>query len=81
MKVGEYYGEKIETWNGAKWLQELENHHVLVMSAQILVDMIQHNYISELRPVARTCFKIYFFLYKCLLAGLEQINLIVFDEW
>lgn len=52
LKVGDYYGAKLiddkllDTWDKQIWDNELENHQVLVMSPQILVDMIQHSFIG-----------------------------------
>jgi endoribonuclease Dicer len=54
VKVGDYYGEKrinnkvIDSWDKKMWENELNSKQVLVMSAQILVEMLTHNYISKL---------------------------------
>ncbi|XP_066584904.1 endoribonuclease Dcr-2 isoform X2 [Prorops nasuta] len=42
---GAYSGDmKCDYWNQEDWLQELEKHQVLVLTAQILLDMIVHGY-------------------------------------
>lgn len=52
LKVGEYYGSRVidqkllDTWDKNIWDKELEKHQVLVMSPQILVDLIHHNFIG-----------------------------------
>lgn len=53
VNVGDYFGEKrinnkiIDSWDKKMWEAELNSKQVLVMSAQILVEMLSHNYISN----------------------------------
>jgi endoribonuclease Dicer len=53
LKVGDYFGEKkinnriIDSSDKKMWENELNTKNVLVMSAQILVEMLSHNYISN----------------------------------
>ena len=50
--VGEYYGDRViedrllDFWDKAIWNRELAQNQVLVMTPQILVDMIQHSFID-----------------------------------
>lgn len=52
LNVGDYYGDKLiddrilDKWDKAIWDKELETNNILVMSPQILVDMVQHSYIG-----------------------------------
>ncbi|XP_013149103.1 PREDICTED: endoribonuclease Dicer [Papilio polytes] len=46
-KVAGYSGEdRVDVWNKNKWDQELSNNEVIVMTSQILCDMITHKYIE-----------------------------------
>ena len=51
-KVGEYYGDKLidnrklDSWSKEMWNNELENNQVLVLSSQILVDMLNHSFLG-----------------------------------
>lgn len=55
--VGDYYGDKkinnkvIDSWDKAMWDEEIQKNQVLVMSAQILVELLSHDYISRLIKV------------------------------
>ncbi|KAL3684813.1 hypothetical protein R1sor_002835 [Riccia sorocarpa] len=43
LKVGDYYGSLgVDTWKPEKWQGEVNNHEVLVMTPQILVDLLNH---------------------------------------
>uniref|UniRef100_UPI003AFB824B AncD1D2 n=1 Tax=synthetic construct TaxID=32630 RepID=UPI003AFB824B len=47
LKVGEYVGDMgVDSWNKEKWNQEFEKHQVLVMTAQIFLDILNHGFIS-----------------------------------
>lgn len=52
LDVGEYYGDRVieerllDYWDQSIWDRELSNNQVLVMTPQILVDMIQHSFID-----------------------------------
>jgi endoribonuclease Dicer len=52
LNVGEYYGDRViddkilDYWDQSTWDKELENNQILVMSPQILVDMLQHSFIG-----------------------------------
>ncbi|KPJ19859.1 Endoribonuclease dcr-1 [Papilio machaon] len=46
-KVAGYSGEdRVDFWNKKKWDEELSNNEVIVMTSQILFDMITHKYIN-----------------------------------
>ncbi|KAG6448847.1 hypothetical protein O3G_MSEX005733 [Manduca sexta] len=46
-EVGSYSSENnVDYWNKAKWEEELISHQVLVMTCQILLDMLTHVYIK-----------------------------------
>ncbi|KAL2653060.1 hypothetical protein R1flu_021188 [Riccia fluitans] len=43
LKVGDYYGSLgVDTWKPEKWEEEVSKHEVLVMTPQILVDLLSH---------------------------------------
>lgn len=43
LKVGAYVGEMgVDFWDDTKWSKEVNEHHVLVMTAQIFVDLLGH---------------------------------------
>ncbi|CAK1555351.1 unnamed protein product [Leptosia nina] len=45
--IGGYSGEdKVDFWNKTKWDAELTKYEVIVMTSQILSDMLTHNYIK-----------------------------------
>ena len=47
LKVGEYIGAmKVDLWDEAKWEEELNKNNVLVMTAQIFLDLLNHAYIK-----------------------------------
>lgn len=47
LRVGHYYGAMgIDYWDETQWLAELKKNHVLVMTAQILVNMLQSGFMS-----------------------------------
>jgi hypothetical protein len=36
LNVGRYVGsDGVDRWSGEKWYDELENHHVLIMTSQV----------------------------------------------
>ncbi|KPJ04293.1 Endoribonuclease Dicer [Papilio xuthus] len=46
-KVGSYSSEdRVDYWNKKKWDEELSKNQVVVMTSQILCDMLTHNYIN-----------------------------------
>jgi endoribonuclease Dicer len=53
LNVGEYYGDRLldnkllDCWDQTTWDKELEKNQILVMSPQILVDMLQHSFIGK----------------------------------
>ena len=53
--IEEYYGEKrlenkvLDAWDQLIWDRELAKNRILVMSPQILVDMLNHSFISVAR--------------------------------
>nr|AWH61386.1 putative dicerB [Actinia equina] len=47
LSVGKYVGEDgVDFWGKERWLKELKDHQVLVMTAQIFVDMLGHGKIQ-----------------------------------
>lgn len=47
LKVKYFVGEmNVDFWDKVKWLEELNNCQVLVMTAAIVVDMLNHQYLS-----------------------------------
>ncbi|CAF1083057.1 unnamed protein product, partial [Didymodactylos carnosus] len=45
MRVGKYYGElNTDAWDKQKWNNEFNSHQVLVMTAQIFLDVIEHKF-------------------------------------
>ena len=60
LQVGEYYGdlissdgERLDFWNKETWERELEANHILVMTPQILVDLLNHSFISKFMECVR----------------------------
>ena len=46
VSVGEFKGDsKIDTWNETMWLNKFEQHHVLVMTAQIFVNILSAGFV------------------------------------
>lgn len=49
--VGSYTGDmNVDSWNRAMWENEFNKNQVLVMTAQILVNILQSNFISMSNP-------------------------------
>ncbi|CAF1375740.1 unnamed protein product [Rotaria sordida] len=47
LRVGRYCGELgVDLWDKEKWQDEFEKHQVLVFTAQIFLNLIDHNYFS-----------------------------------
>ncbi|XP_046434103.1 endoribonuclease Dicer isoform X3 [Neodiprion fabricii] len=47
LNCSSYTGEmQVDYWSRDKWLQELEDNQVLVMTSQIFLDILNHGYIS-----------------------------------
>ncbi|XP_046751680.1 endoribonuclease Dicer isoform X2 [Diprion similis] len=47
LNCSSYTGEmQVDFWTRDKWLQELEDYQVLVMTSQIFLDILNHGYIS-----------------------------------
>ncbi|CAF1126055.1 unnamed protein product [Adineta steineri] len=45
LKVGKYYGElKVDLWDKERWINEFEQHQVLVFTAKVFLDLVDHNY-------------------------------------
>ena len=45
LAVGCYYGDLgVDYWNKEKWQKEIEAHPVLVFTAQVFLDLLDHNY-------------------------------------
>ena len=50
LAVGCYYGDLgVDFWRKDKWMEELESHQVLVFTAQVFLDLIDHNYFCNAR--------------------------------
>jgi endoribonuclease Dicer len=85
LNVGEYYGDKLignkllDSWDKETWTKELEKNHILAMSPQIFIDMLNHSFIS-----IKICFILLYLSLSILIClfvqGMSQINLIIFDE-
>ena len=47
LSVGQYVGEMgVDLWEGEKWHNEFVKHHVLVMTAQIFLDIVHHGFLA-----------------------------------
>ena len=47
VNVGEFKGDsKIDTWNELTWVNKFEQHHVLVMTAQIFVNILSAGFVQ-----------------------------------
>jgi endoribonuclease Dicer len=52
LNVGEYFGDKkiddriLDSWDQEIWNKELEKNNILVMSPQILLEMILHSFLG-----------------------------------
>ena len=47
LSVGEYIGAmNVDIWDGRKWHQEFQKHQVLVMTAQIFLDILHHGFMG-----------------------------------
>ena len=45
LKVGRYYGELgVDLWDKLKWINEFEQHQVLVFTAKVFLDLVDHSY-------------------------------------
>ncbi|KAJ9599534.1 hypothetical protein L9F63_010006, partial [Diploptera punctata] len=45
--VGQYSGDmNVDYWTREKWKDELEKHQILVMTAQIFLNLLQHGYVN-----------------------------------
>jgi len=46
-KVSILCGEKgVDIWKMEKWLKELDEHHILVATAQVIADALKHAYLK-----------------------------------
>lgn len=65
LKVGQYYGElNVDFWEKQKWIDEFENHQVLVFTAQVFLNVISHKHFGEISLSERIhsnfdCFRIF----------------------
>ncbi|CAF1172745.1 unnamed protein product [Adineta ricciae] len=47
LKIGTYYGDLgVDYWKIDKWNEELEKHNVLVFTAQVFLNLVDHNYFA-----------------------------------
>ncbi|KAJ4968818.1 hypothetical protein NE237_015519 [Protea cynaroides] len=45
LKVGKYWGEMgVDYWDAATWMKELDKYELFVMTPQILLDALRHNF-------------------------------------
>ncbi|CAF3736044.1 unnamed protein product [Rotaria sordida] len=55
LTVGTYYGDLgVDSWSKEKWINEFENHQVLVFTAQVFLNLIEHNYFRQKSSVGST---------------------------
>jgi endoribonuclease Dicer len=48
LTIGCYYGELgVDLWSKEKWDIEFENHQVLVFTAQVFLNLIDHNFFCK----------------------------------
>ena len=48
LKIGTYYGDLgVDYWRIDKWEEELEKHNVLVFTAQVFLNLVDHNYFGK----------------------------------
>jgi endoribonuclease Dicer len=44
LTVGRYYGELgVDLWQKQRWMEEFEQHQVLVFTAQVFLNLVDHN--------------------------------------
>ncbi len=54
MIIGKYYGELgVDLWKKEQWDIEFENHQVLVFTAQVFLNLIDHNYFCKIEKSLR----------------------------
>ena len=47
LTVGHYVGEMgVDKWSNNKWYKEFDKNHVLVMTAQIFLDILRHGFLA-----------------------------------
>ena len=47
LRIGLYYGElNVDCWKKERWLSEWDSHDVLVMTPQILLDILRHGFVT-----------------------------------
>lgn len=82
-KVGAFSGDmNLDFWNEQTWKQEINKYQVLVMTTQIVVNIVTSNFLSKLfltfnifqQVYTHTQTNIKYFL------GLKNVNLLIFDE-
>ena len=50
LRVAMYYGEmKVDCWSKLEWLKQWDGHDVMIMTPQILLDILRHGYITVIR--------------------------------
>ena len=75
LRVGVYFGDMgVDYWDRQKWKDEFEGHQVLVFTAQVFLDILNHNHFCKrsirCRPLGRVRFAV----------ALSKVNLLIFDE-
>ena len=42
-----YYGEmNVDCWSKVEWLKQWDGHDVMIMTPQILLDILRHGYVT-----------------------------------
>ena len=75
LKIGRYYGElNVDFWNREKWTHEFEEHQVLVFTAQVFLDLLNHNHFRKSLRIQQNRIDGRSF------SALHKVNLLIFDE-
>jgi endoribonuclease Dicer len=76
LTVGIYYGDLgVDLWDKDKWEWEFENHQILVFTAQVFLNLIDHDFFCKLKKKNFLIKK-----KKNFILALNSVNLIIFDE-
>lgn len=77
LAVGRYYGELgVDLWNREQWIREFENHQVLVFTAQVFLDLVDHGHFRTFNQVFHHSHQ----SSATSILALYKVNLLVFDE-
>ena len=51
LEVGKYCGQmNVDFWDGGRWKDEVAKQHILVMTPQILLNILRHGFIAVRAP-------------------------------